>query len=611
MTSSRFTRVTVLSLLTMLVFSGTAVAQAEGRTPMDMALSMTGAPHTLSDTTDFEAPENVFLLGSGTASSTIFNCVPTPCAEASQTSFAWVSDPLFNETNVPGSFVGMYDVAITLAGNQGSQPVAQGPVTFNLEFGRIDPGQAFHGHGQASATVNPDAPSPVPPGTIPGVPAGVLSSPVVLTMDMNASALEIQAGGRLAITLSVSMQGPADFTMTTDGFPTLQYYYGDPDEADLDGDGIPNSIDDDADGDGALDSTEQQVGSDPLDPNVTPASESSTCPGFTYQEAFEETGDPNTCPVVGGFPWLILIAIILVVVLLLGGGFAVLTVAGRKVRITVSHDGFQAIEQGQTAEYELELVATGKKEEIVPVELALKGVPEDWSATLEPAHLTLYAGGEEPEPQTAILRLAPPADEQYESEAQVVVTATPTDEEGKTSALNPGSSVKTKTIVNIGMTDPEGGKKKRKAKRDDEPDEGEEAAEADDEDKPKRGGFLKRKKKDEEPEEAADEEQEPPATEPAAAAAPAAAGKPQIGMGKMSHDPEDFSEGDQVTTTVTVRNKGDGPVEGLRLNLFVNDEKADTQEVALGAGDSTEVTFQWTAQPDENRVRIKGGLKGA
>lgn len=574
--------------------------------PYSQAFFLDATPYE-GDNVTFQEPVFTLSPAAGTPTSP-----PTGCSlqggHPMQAVAHWVSPPI-SEYGI--TFVGSIDVPVSVGAGSASQPVSSDAVEMQLTFAAGDGGA--HPIAQGGATIRPDS--------VPGVAVGPL--PASATITLESANHTIPEGLPLVMTLSIGC-GQSDFTLELGQMPEFPYFIGDPSEEDTDGDGIPDSLDSDADGDGFLDDEELAVGSDSKDAGVTPASTHADCPGFTYSEVFEETGDPNTCPDTGGFPILALILILLVIVLLGGAGAGAYVVVNKRIKMTVSHDGFQALEKGQSAEYELTLMATGKKEEEVPVELTLKGVPEDWSASLEPSHLTLMAG-EAAEAQTALLRLTPPPGEEHEAEAQVTVTATPTDEEGKTSAMKPGTSTKTKTIVNIGVTPPEGeGKKKKPKKEKKEKGAAEETEAAEGEDAPKKkglGGMLKRKKKGDEDTEAEEEAEEKAteaaAEEPAAGAAaaapasPPAGGKPSVAMGKMVHDPADFSAGDAVTTTVTVRNKGDGPVEGLTLSLYVNDQRADQKAVDLAPGDSTEVTFKWTAQPDENRVRLKGSMKGA
>lgn len=527
------------------------------------------------------------------------------------------------------------NVTITLTGTDtADEPIATGDVTFRIEVGwiRPPPRSSLHMHGSwtGEASVSPSAADLPLPEQLPQ--AGVLPSSVQVPVPFSNDITRIHANSPLAFFLVVECESDALFNIQFGDIGEFMWVWGTPEEDDIDGDGLPDSLDTHPDGSEWSRDEQLNYGTDPLDPNDTPGDDS-VCPGYTIQEAKDanegfQRDDPDTCPDAGGLNWLLLLLALLLVVGLAGGAFGAVTTVNKKIRMTISHDGFQDIAKGESARYELLLTAKGKEDEEVPVELSLKGVPEDWSATVEPAHLTLIAG-EEAEAQTAVLTVTPPPEEEYEAEAVVTATATPTDEDGKTSPMKPGTSVKSKTIVNIDVEPPEGEKRKKvkKPKPKDTADEEaltaqeEEAPEGEEEDSGGKGkfagalGLLKRKgKKEESEEEAQGEEGAEPASEDAEAGTAAVAeetGKPDLKVGEMSHEPADFSAGDEVTTTVPVKNSGDAPVEGLLLRLYVNDDRVDEQEVDLQPGDTTEVLFTWTAQPDENRVRVRGGLKEA
>ncbi len=612
-----FARCIVLVLLATVLVAALPGVEAQGRTPLTLDFFMSNEPD--ANATGLGALQTFRLLPgtSGTAATVDSGCATPGGRPGGQVVAGWISDPVFDSG---ATVLSASEIVLSIGSGEAIDPTGTGMVP--------GPNQAVT-FGEVVFTLRltggPDASHDIATSefTVPGPAGGATPNPTGAQMPASVNFTFAPSGvgahpAQLPIValLSIACQQTASFTVTSGSF-TLGYLYGDPNDPDTDGDGIPDPDDDDADGDGFPNDNETTIGTDPLSAQSNPSVDADG-DGFTAEQEFDartSDTDPDDFPGAGGFPWLLIILIVLIVLLLAGGAVGALAVVGRKVKISVSHDGFQAIDKGQVAEYEVTVLATGKKEEMIPVQLSLKGVPEDWSAQLEPDHLTLYTG-EAAEAQTATLRLVPPPDEQYESEAQVTITATPTDEDGKTSAMKPGSSVKTKTIVNIGVTPPEGEKKAKKPKKaaDETPAEEPGAmTEAAAEEKPKRRFGLGRRKKDDEPEAP---EGAPEAADAAAMAAPAAApaptpGKPSIAMGQMVHDPADFSAGDEVTTKVSVRNKGDSPVAGLKLSLYVNDQRADQQTVDLSPGESKEVSFSWTAQPDENRVRIKGGLSGA
>lgn len=653
-----------LALFMLLSVAGTGSASFhEGRVTFETTLGFTDAPAgnlTNLDPNDLDMNIGVFQLAeSGTGTLEIDECA----APGSQRlNIYWVDDSFADQPPEPVrvndayvKFTTALTRTLSIQGGTGQAstagPVATAPVHFELNVGwQGSVGIHWHDGWKAQATANStllpvDAPDLGVP--LPGSP-GLLDGSVTLTMPSDDGAAGIPSGGPLVFHLVVTCDDYADFTLEFGSASTMEYIWGEGDDRDTTGGGIPDRWAMFPDGTDWSYDEQVRYGTDPTDPEDHPGVQSTVCPGYTIEEAFEGGFDgqnPNTCPGAGGLPWLFLILALLLVVLLVGGAYGAVTTVNKKVRMSVSHDGFQDIKRGTSAQYELLLTAKGKEGEEVPVELSLKGVPEDWSASVDPAHATLTAG-EEPEPVVATLTVTPPPEEEYEAEAVVTVTATPTDEDGKTSPMKPGTSVKTKTIVNIDMEPPEGEKRKKgfvppgerlrsMMPKKQEEGEGAEAQEQDgheeaagpteadtgeDGSKGKKGrglGRLKRKKKGE-GEPAQEEEGEAQESETghasgvgAPAAEAATQGKPDLAVGKLAHDPADFSEGDTVTTTVPVKNKGTQPVQGLLLRLYVNDDRVDEKELDLDAGEASEVTFTWTAQPDENRVRVRGGLKEA
>lgn len=642
---------TVISIMALLLIVAAPLAHAQGieldpsREPLDVTFALSGEDPPVNDTEDFSDATAIYALAGtpGSAGSGSVTVAPTCSAPGAQSNdkFVWLSERFFEHPSTP---IGDVNLTVQFTGPTQAGPRNPGTLGITIRVQPLEPaGIHSHDDWKGSYSFTGDA-----AGNQFSLPASVQ-----IGIPFSASKYTFPANTSLAVIATVTSDCHAtrSYNIGFGEMSPFQYVYGDPSEPDADGDGLPNNIDPDDDGDGFSDAVEQNVGSDAQDGTITPESDSAECPGFTYQEVVDETGDPSSCPDTGGFPWVLVFLVLVGLVVLGAGGYAGMMLVNRGIKMTVSHDGFQSIERGETATYDLTLSSTAKKEGETPVVMELKGVPEDWSASLSPDTLRLK-GGPDAEPETVLLTVIPPAEAQYEEEAQITVTATPTDEEGKTSALKPGASVKTKTIVNIGVTPPEGeGKKKKKPKKTadeagaaEEGDEGAKkkglggligrkkkaegeegsaeagASEEDAGKKGKMGGLLKRKKKDADPEatEAPQEEgkAETAATGAAAAGAAAAsdeAAKPKLAMGKMVHDPASFSAGDEVTTTVPVSNKGDDDVSDLRLSLFVNDERVAHEMLDLSPGEKKEVVFKWTARPDENRVRVKGDIvkKGA
>lgn len=93
---------------------------------------------------------------------------------------------------------------------------------------------------------------------------------------------------------------------------------------------------------------------------------------------------------------------------------------------------------------------------------------------------------------------------------------------------------------------------------------------------------------------------EPPQAPPT----PLAAGTPQVRLADVRHDPPTPVPGQQVETAARLRNDGDGDTR-LRVVLMVAGEPVGEQRLALGARSEATVTFPWTAQSGDNRVRVR------
>lgn len=584
----RMMTITFACVLLMSMAPG-ALAQDAGVTPRPFPMALTTDAYEGHPELDAEFGTPVYygLAMSDTGGGT--HTVPCNAAAGAEQTLVWASpaqDFLYATTLTDG---GVLTIGVS-AGATGAVPGVQtGSFSATLNWGytsdQLTP--PMHQHPEVIANPEYSATSQQLVTGAPSMAFNVTFPGSMIPMPSNTTiffSLSVSCGAGTAVVL--------DFSRATIASGAI---YGRAGDTDTDGDGIPDSLDDDADGDGYSEAEEAANGTSDLDAFANPGMDADG-DGYTLAEetaAGTSDEDPNEIPGAGGLNIGLILLILLAVLLIAGGAFAALAVVNKSIKLEVSHDGFQAIEQGEKASFTVTATATSKKEETFPVVLGLKGVPEDWTATLSPDQVTL-TGGPEPQPVEILLTVVPPTDAEFEQESAIVVTATPTDEEGKTSAMKPGASIKTKTIVNIGVT----------------PEEGTEGAK-------KAGGFagkLKFKKKDKSAEglegEAETDTAEPEAGTAAAAAtgAPSGNGKPRLAMGKMSHDPEDFASGDQVTTTIKVQNKGDGAADGLRLRLLVNDEEADSTTVDLGPGQIEQVTFNWTAGDDENRVKVKGEM---
>lgn len=97
------------------------------------------------------------------------------------------------------------------------------------------------------------------------------------------------------------------------------------------------------------------------------------------------------------------------------------------------------------------------------------------------------------------------------------------------------------------------------------------------------------------------------APRPAAKAPPLASrdtGRPHVRLAGVRHDPRAPMPGDTVQTHATLQNDDATPVR-LRVVLMVGEDAAAEQPLQIDAHSSAGVTFTWTAQAGDNRVRVR------
>ncbi|MGB1586949.1 MAG: hypothetical protein ACPHID_07895, partial [Thermoplasmatota archaeon] len=87
-------------------------------------------------------------------------------------------------------------------------------------------------------------------------------------------------------------------------------------------------------------------------------------------------------------------------------------------------------------------------------------------------------------------------------------------------------------------------------------------------------------------------------------AAAAAAGKPDIRMADVRHEPHDPAPGEQVTTTVVLENDGTAAAK-LRVVLQLDGRDLEQETVEVPSQGARAVLFPWRAGSGSNKVRVQ------
>lgn len=81
----------------------------------------------------------------------------------------------------------------------------------------------------------------------------------------------------------------------------------------------------------------------------------------------------------------------------------------------------------------------------------------------------------------------------------------------------------------------------------------------------------------------------------------------KVVISDVKHDPPEFKPGDKVTSTVTLVNNGNEPSLELPVTFGLNDAELETKKVNVAAGETRNVTFDWTALTGPNQIRVTLG----
>lgn len=78
----------------------------------------------------------------------------------------------------------------------------------------------------------------------------------------------------------------------------------------------------------------------------------------------------------------------------------------------------------------------------------------------------------------------------------------------------------------------------------------------------------------------------------------------EVKIADVRHEPREIHPGDDVTTTVTVRNDGAADATGIPVALAIDDEPLGETQIDVPAGSEEVIAFKWTAPDSAARVRI-------
>lgn len=390
-------------------------------------------------------------------------------------------------------------------------------------------------------------------------------------------------------------------TSKVESFQMLRGAVGD---LDSDGDGLPDQEDLDDDNDGFADTQEAGIQCQlalrsydfSKDPTLRPDDHDGDGDGGTDVDECAGGYDPTSAlskiPPPKPFPWGLLI-LGLIVLGLAAGLYFFVTTFGKALALTVVSSPELFIPAGAKGKYQVEARSLRKKGDPTTWQLAVAGLPEGWDAKLSVDHVILESVGTGRERAAITLTVEAPDRKDPES-AVVVVKAFALNKAGRKDTTKLPARCRTITSINVppGAKVPvrRGGTVKMKTEEETAKEDAKAAAQ---EAKPEKGKAPNKGK---------ESVPEPKPT-------PAPAGKPQLQVGGLTHEPPAFREGETVKSRVTVNNKG-ADSQTIKLSLFVNEGLADAQTVTVKPGKSKDVKFKWTAQ-ERNKLNIRGELVGA
>lgn len=284
----------------------------------------------------------------------------------------------------------------------------------------------------------------------------------------------VTAGSQfLSVTVQIAVQSPGGLPVETadigvvcstedTSLADFEYALGMVGEGDIDGDGIPDSEDDDRDGDGVANAEEEGLTCDTLDgvnfaddPELQPAPADSDGDGQTDEfECANAGGDPKsqavTVPEPAGFPWGLLILLLVILLLIAAIVFVVLKF-GRVADLFVVSQDELIIEPGATGKFELAAQSRRASGDAVTLQIAVEGMPEGWDAKTDVDHVTVEPKGEDAEeaqPKRFFLTVEAPEHEDPES-AVVTVKAIPLNKQGRKDTFKLAAKTQTITSINV------------------------------------------------------------------------------------------------------------------------------------------------------------------
>ncbi len=81
--------------------------------------------------------------------------------------------------------------------------------------------------------------------------------------------------------------------------------------------------------------------------------------------------------------------------------------------------------------------------------------------------------------------------------------------------------------------------------------------------------------------------------------------KAELSFGSVFHWPKAFKEGDRVTSSFKLENKGNASASNVSVVLYVNnEEKNKVEDITIPAGGYADIKIPWIAVKGKNEIEI-------
>ena len=81
--------------------------------------------------------------------------------------------------------------------------------------------------------------------------------------------------------------------------------------------------------------------------------------------------------------------------------------------------------------------------------------------------------------------------------------------------------------------------------------------------------------------------------------------KAELSFGSVFHWPKTFKEGDRVTSSFKLENKGNASASNVSVVLYVNnEEKNKVEDITIPAGGYADIKIPWIAVKGKNEIEI-------